>query len=263
MTSARYVSLSKWHSAKTDQVNASHHYSTHSWFISAVQRQAATRRSRAEKQKSHWPPPSAPLHLCLAVRAHTRQLPCTAGKLNMILSHIPKMNGFWHELWHFPELKEVPSQMGMQREVSVLRQPWCHAEELQGEEDEELPRGQTLLSTVPSPWQGDNQIILKHALTALLLKLKRIIKAVLTTLRHLLLQEQHLRPPSSSTPIWGSWDTLGRWQHILSYSCEGQTLTSLAFPTSLLQPHTLHFSHSFFGTVQDSWARLPCRHLQA
>lgn len=50
---------------------------------------------------------------------------------------------------------------------------------------------------------------------------------------------------------------------MLSYSCEGQTLTSLASPTSLLQRHTLHFSHGYFGTVQDSRAPLPCRHLQA
>lgn len=38
---------------------------------------------------------------------------------------------------------------------------------------------------------------------------------------------------------------------MLSYSCEGQTLTSLASPTSLLQRHTLHFSHGYFGTVQE------------
>lgn len=115
MTSARYVSLSKWHSAKTDRANASHRYSTHNWFISATQRQAATRRSRAVKQRSHWPPPPAPLHLHLAFRAHSRQLPCAAGKLNMILSHVLKMNGLWHKLWHFPELREKLSQMGMQR----------------------------------------------------------------------------------------------------------------------------------------------------
>jgi len=76
--------------------------------------------------------------------------------------------------------------------------------------NEELPRGQSLLSTVPSPWQGDSQIILEHALTELLLKLKRIIRAALATIRHLFLQEQHLRPPSSSTPVSGSWDALGR-----------------------------------------------------